>query len=103
MPISGGSDSRTLYYTKRWRRVRRLVLDRDGWRCRACGKAGRLEVDHVIPIASGGGEFWSLENLQALCRRCHFQKTGREVRERRMEAPEVRAWHDLVTALDNSR
>ncbi|MDE0464614.1 MAG: HNH endonuclease signature motif containing protein [Caldilineaceae bacterium] len=38
----------------RWRRVRWAVLRRDGFRCQACGKAGRLEVDHVKPIDAGG-------------------------------------------------
>ena len=28
----------------RWGVVRRFILKRDGYRCRACGKAGRLEV-----------------------------------------------------------
>ena len=39
----------------RWGRVRRLVLARDGWRCRQCGRRGRLEVDHIEP--QGEGEF----------------------------------------------
>ena len=26
------------------------VRDLDGWRCRLCGKSGRLEVDHVVPL-----------------------------------------------------
>ena len=33
----------------RWGVVRRFILKRDGYRCRACGKAGRLEVDHIVP------------------------------------------------------
>ena len=34
----------------RWKRVRRAAIERDGYRCRACGKAaGRFEVDHIIP------------------------------------------------------
>ena len=50
----------------RWRRVRWAVLRRDGFRCMKCGKAGRLEVDHIIPIADGG-DLFSLGNLRTLC------------------------------------
>ena len=38
----------------RWDRVRRAVLRRDGWRCVQCGRAGRLEVDHITPLDRGG-------------------------------------------------
>ena len=49
---------------RRWAMVRRLALDRDGWRCQnpGCGKAGRLEVDHVRPLQHGG-ELFDLGNL----------------------------------------
>ena len=58
----------------RWKRARRAALDRDNWRCRSCGKAGRLEVDHVVQLAAGGAPF-DLDNLQALCKPCHLVKT----------------------------
>ena len=62
----------------RWKRVRRAAIERDGYRCRHCGKAaGRFEVDHVIPL-SKGGEPYDLENCQTLCRPCHFDKTTRD-------------------------
>ena len=86
------------YGSKRWRMLRRRVLERDGWRCRTCGKAGRLEVDHVIPIADGG-DWWAVGNLQALCRRCHIAKTAAENRARRPVSPEVAAWRQLVGEL----
>ena len=57
---------------RKWARVRLQVLDRDGWRCVQCGKAGRLEVDHVTPMESGGAVY-EKRNLQALCRPCHFR------------------------------
>lgn len=60
-----------------WQRVRRAVLERDGWRCCQCGKAGRLEVDHKRPMHQGGAAL-DLNNLQTLCRECHFAKTGAE-------------------------
>ena len=62
---------------RRWQVVRRAALDRDGWRCRACGKAGVLEVDHVVRIEDGGSEY-DLANCQTLCRSCHVSKTSAE-------------------------
>ena len=85
---------------RRWERVRRRVLDQDGWRCRACGRAGRLEVDHVVPVADGG-EVWNPANLQTLCRQCHIRKTIGENRERRRrdDPPAVTRWRDLLDSM----
>lgn len=54
-----------------------FIKARDGYRCRECGRAGRLEADHVIPLDKGGAA-WDPANLQALCRPCHFAKTRAE-------------------------
>ena len=62
---------------RRWANVRHSILERDGYRCRECGRAGRLEVDHVLPLKRGGDPY-ALGNLQALCRACHIRKTSRE-------------------------
>lgn len=64
-------------YSGHWRRVRASILNRDGHRCRQCGRAGRLEVDHVRPLKDGGDRF-DPRNLQALCRGCHIEKTRQE-------------------------
>ena len=45
--------------TAAWFRLRRFVFDRDGWRCRQCGKAGRLEAHHVVPVARPAGRSWT--------------------------------------------
>lgn len=58
-------------------RLRRRILIRDGYRCRSCGRPGRLEVDHVVPMDRGGAAL-DPANLQALCTPCHIQKTMRE-------------------------
>ena len=60
-----------------WARARRAALDRDNWRCCQCGRAGRLEVDHIRPLARGGDPL-DLDNLQSLCKSCHFAKTRAE-------------------------
>ena len=74
---------------RRWERLRLEILARDGYRCRTCGRAGRLEVDHVTPI-SKGGDPWNPANLQSLCRGCHLDKTRGELA--RPEHPEIAAW-----------
>ena len=80
----------------RWRAVRRQVLDRDGWRCQVCGKAGRLEVDHVVPMHKDPDQDpYDPANLQTLCRGCHIVKTRRE--NRRPLTSAEQAWRDLVS------
>ena len=67
--------STTVRSQTRWKKVRRAAIERDGYRCSHCGKAsGRFEVDHRQPINQGGAVY-DLENLQTLCRPCHFDKT----------------------------
>ena len=78
---------------RRWAAVRRAVLERDGWRCRQCGRAGRLEVDHLVALKRGGDP-WVPNNLQALCRACHIEKTRWE--NRRPLTPDELAWRALV-------
>ena len=84
--------------TARWQRLRRRVLAMDGYRCRACGRAGRLEVDHKRPVGRGrGGDVWAMGNLQSLCRGCHIRKTRAENR-RELTPAEIR-WQRLVGEL----
>ena len=82
---------------REWGRLRLFVLDRDGWRCQDCGKAGRLECDHVRPLHLGGDN--SPENLQALCIACHLVKTRAEAGGDPL--PGVEAWDDLIERWSN--
>jgi len=52
--------------------IRAAVLVRDGGRCRVCGGARNLEVDHIVPVSKGGAS--EEINLQTLCRRCNRRK-----------------------------
>ena len=77
-------------YGPAYQRLRRAVLERDGWRCQQpdCGRRGRLEVHHIRPLESGGTN--DLGNLQTLCRACHLNIHAKPV------SAEKAAWGALV-------
>ena len=64
-------------HRRRWAIVRRAVFERDNWRCVECGRAGRLECDHITPLQRGGDP-WDMANLQTPCRTCHIEKMKME-------------------------
>ena len=59
-----------------WSQRRFAVLERDGFKCRYCGKGAKqnavLHVDHVHPRAAGGTD--DLDNLVAACQECNRGK-----------------------------
>ena len=83
---------------RRWSRVRRQVFARDGYRCVRCGKAGRLECDHVVPLeVDPDQDPYDIDGLQTLERGCHISKTAAENRGEMM--PGRKEWQDLVAEL----
>jgi len=53
-----------------WREIATIVIQRDHFRCKECKKKTRiLTVHHIIPRAQGGKSV--LDNLEALCHKCH--------------------------------
>lgn len=63
-----------------WAKIRAAVFERDGFTCRYCGAAGvRLECDHIIPVANGGGH--DETNLATACRTCNRKKRARTLEE----------------------
>ena len=92
------SRNHTQLYARRWARVRRQAFDRDGWRCTKCGRAGKLECDHITPLQREPCQDpYDINGLQALCRTCHIEKTSRE--NRRPQTPAELAWRELVAEL----
>ena len=75
--VAGGRGdpvSRGVYGSSRWRRVRRLVLDRDEYLCQVRGE--RCEghascVDHVKPVRVAPELAFELGNLRASCNWCN--------------------------------
>lgn len=76
---------------------RRAVLERAKYRCQHCGRAGRLEADHIKPLDQGGAAL-DLANGQALCRGCHIVKTKAE-RGQRCATPGRNEWRRRVSEL----
>jgi 5-methylcytosine-specific restriction endonuclease McrA len=63
-------------------RLRFGILQRDGFRCRYCGRPGNapgvvLHVDHVVPVAAGGAT--TEDNLLTACDECNLGKAARAV------------------------
>jgi predicted subunit of tRNA(5-methylaminomethyl-2-thiouridylate) methyltransferase len=57
------------------KRLRFMVLQRDGFRCRYCGataREARLEVDHIVPVSAGGPDVAA--NLATACFDCNRGK-----------------------------
>jgi len=54
------------------------VLNRDKFKCIACGKSAKnsvLEIDHIIPVSAGGKT--EIGNLQTLCFECNRGKRNK--------------------------
>lgn len=62
------------------KKTRFEVFKRDGFRCMYCGAhppAVLLEVDHIKPVATGGGN--DMDNLVTACEPCNRGKAAREL------------------------
>lgn len=63
-----------------WRALRSTVFERDDFTCCYCGARGvRLECDHIVPVADGGGH--ELENLTTACWHCNRSKGAKSLQE----------------------
>ena len=63
--------------------LRLRVLERDGWRCQICGSMSDLQVHHLKHRSRLGND--ELDNLIALCLRCHRPTQNRAMTQRTLE------------------
>lgn len=72
---------RKFYRLSRWTKLSKTIRA-DEPLCRICLSKGISNpsqvVDHIIPHKGNEDLFWSSENLQAICKRCHDRKSARE-------------------------
>jgi 5-methylcytosine-specific restriction endonuclease McrA len=55
-----------------YEKIRQSILLRDNYKCTECDSTKRLNVHHIVAIASDGGN--SPDNLITLCYVCHMGK-----------------------------
>lgn len=67
-------DLRGFYQSPEWLKTRRLVLNRDRYRCVMCGASvaakGQPRVDHIVPLKQDYDRRFDLTNLRTLCPTC---------------------------------
>ena len=67
------------YNTAQWKRTRKAVLERDGYRCRIMGRKCEVTAgaaDHIVPIEAGG-PIYDMDNLRASCQPCNSSRAAR--------------------------
>jgi 5-methylcytosine-specific restriction endonuclease McrA len=75
----------------RWDAKRRRILQRDGYRCRCCGKGDRTrEVNHI----TYKGMPWDAndDDLETLCHACHTWRTNTLNNFKKMKTADLRAY-----------
>ena len=79
------------HHSQEWTLARSRALNRDGYRCRECGRAGRLEVHHLRSLKDGGNH--ALENLRSYCKTHHLEI------HRQPQTASEREWNQLIEEL----
>lgn len=68
------------YNGRKWRKLRALQLDKFPL-CKHCDEKDIVSVatvaDHIVPVKKGG-DGYSMDNLQSLCKKCHDSKSARD-------------------------
>lgn len=72
-----------VYYSARFKRLRRIVFRRDDWECVDCGYVDKtrtgegLVADHVLPFDGPDDPLaWDVDNLATRCLVCSGRKDG---------------------------
>lgn len=66
------------YNGRKWRKLRALQLEKFPL-CNHCERDEVVTVatvaDHIVPVKKGG-DGYSMDNLQSLCKKCHDRKSA---------------------------
>ena len=53
-------------YPRNWNKLRYWIFERDGYRCRICGRSSNLVCHHIKPVGRGGSHHPN--NLITVCK-----------------------------------
>src|SRR5699024_11029210 len=77
---------RDIYYSTKWRKLRKQIVLRDNYMCQYCLNKGLYKqadvVYHIIEVKDDITKAYDPENMQSLCHACHNKKTIEEKRRR---------------------
>lgn len=62
-----------------WIKLRDFIFERDGYKCRICGKTKDLRIHHTIEKSADSSNMYNPNNLQVLCEECHEKAHSRHV------------------------
>lgn len=72
------ADDKRVYNSMAWRRLRALVLERDGYACQVrldgC-RGAATQVDHIVAMSDGGPPLSPL-NARAACSHCNASRVS---------------------------
>lgn len=58
--------------------IRAEVFRLKGFSCHYCGSKENMQIDHVVPVAKGGGD--TIDNLVPCCRSCNSSKQDKDLK-----------------------
>ena len=73
-----GMQSTDFYRCREWLELRYNVLVKYGRKCLACGNAGIMHVDHILPRSLHPQLELQFDNLQVLCENCNIGKSNKD-------------------------
>lgn len=68
---NGRGESHKKRLTYNYRKWRKNVIDRDGWKCLSCGEKTNLVAHHIVPFSECAELQTVISNGITLCDRCH--------------------------------
>jgi hypothetical protein len=71
-------------------RLKMLILERDGWKCQACGSSTNLQVHHLVYRSQLGA---APDNLITLCVHCHGRAHKEFKRPLSLRSKSNHPWH----------
>ena len=77
---------------RRWRVLAWQLKRAADMLCQRCGRAGRLEAHHIVPLSEGGA-MYDPDNIEVLCRDCHINHHRHECPSTH---PERKLWLEAI-------